>query len=188
MHIIERRKIFYIISLILIIPGLISLFTQGLNLGIDFQGGSITQVNIGGKVTVAEVRATVADLGLERAEITRSGNEFFIRTPELNQEETKELLGALEKKFVKVEFLSAESVGATIGKELTNKAILATIIAALAMLIYISLRFEWTFGVAAIVSEIHDILFVLGLFSLLQWEINTPFIAAILTIDRKSVV
>ena len=187
MHIIERRKIFYIISLILIIPGLISLFTQGLNLGIDFRGGSITQVDISGNVTVAEVRATVKDLGLERAEITRSGNEFFIRTPELNQKQTKQLLGALEQKFDKVEFLSAESVGATIGKELTNKAILATIIAALAMLIYISLRFEWTFGVAAIVSEIHDILFVLGLFSLLQWEINTPFIAAILTIVGYSI-
>lgn len=70
---------------------------------------------------------------------------------------------------------------------MTNKAILAVIIAAFAMLIYITIRFEWTFGVAAIVSEIHDVLFVLGLFSLFQWEINTSFIAAILTVVGYSI-
>ncbi len=184
---IKSRKVFYIISLLIIIPGLVSLVTKGLNLGIDFTGGSIIQVQMESSVQSAQVRSALTEIGMDRADVSKSGNQFLIRTAELDQEQTRQLLDALESKFKNVEFLSAESVGASIGKELTNKAILAVIIAALAMLIYISFRFEWTFGVAAIVSEIHDVLFVLGLFSLFQWEINTPFIAAILTIVGYSI-
>lgn len=184
---IEKRKIFYIISLLIIIPGLVSLVTKGLNLGIDFTGGSIIQVKMESSVQSAEVRSALKEIGLERADVSKSGSEFLIRTSELDQEQTRELLDTLKGKFNNVEFLSAESVGASIGKELTNKAFLAVIIAALAMLIYISLRFEWSFGVAAIISEIHDILFVLGIFSIFQWEINTPFIAAMLTIVGYSI-
>ncbi|MDD3271885.1 MAG: protein translocase subunit SecF [Syntrophomonadaceae bacterium] len=184
---IKRRKVFYIISLLIIIPGLVSLVVNGLNLGIDFTGGSIVQVQMESSVQSAQVRSALKEIGMDRADVSKSGNQFLIRTTELDQEQTRQLLDALESKFKNVEFLSAESVGASIGKELTNKAILAVIIAALAMLVYISLRFEWTFGVAAIVSEIHDVLFVLGLFSLFQWEINTPFIAALLTIVGYSI-
>ena len=184
---IKRRKVFYIISLLIIIPGLVSLVMNGLNLGIDFTGGSIVQVQMDSSVQSAQVRSVLKEIGMDRADVSKSGNQFLIRTTELDQEQTRELLDALESKFKNVEFLSAESVGASIGKELTNKAILAVIIAALAMLVYISLRFEWTFGIAAIVSEIHDVLFVLGLFSLFQWEINTSFIAAILTVVGYSI-
>lgn len=184
---IKRRKVFYIISLLIIIPGLVSLVMNGLNLGIDFTGGSIVQVQMDSSVQSAQVRSTLKEIGMERADVSKSGNQFLIRTTELDQEQTRQLLDALESKFKNVEFLSAESVGAAIGKELTNKAILAVIIAAFAMLIYITIRFEWTFGVAAIVSEIHDVLFVLGLFSLFQWEINTSFIAAILTVVGYSI-
>ena len=184
---IKRRKVFYIISLLIIIPGLVSLVMNGLNLGIDFTGGSIVQVQMDSSVRSAQVRSVLKEIGMERADVSKSGNQFLIRTTELDQEQTRQLLDALESKFKNVEFLSAESVGAAIGKELTNKAILAVIIAAFAMLIYITIRFEWTFGVAAIVSEIHDVLFVLGLFSLFQWEINTSFIAAILTVVGYSI-
>ncbi|WP_054695899.1 protein translocase subunit SecF [Syntrophomonas palmitatica] len=187
MKFLQMRKYFYILSLIIIIPGLVSLFSQGLNLGIDFKGGSILQVKMDSDVTAGEVRSALKELKLEKAEVTRSGDEFFIRTVELDQAQTRELLNTLKTKFKNVEFLSAESVGATIGRELTNKALLAVLAAAIAMLIYITIRFEWTFGVAAVIAELHDILFVLGLFSLFQWEVNTPFIAAMLTIVGYSI-
>ncbi len=187
MNFLQLRKYFYVLSLIIIIPGLVSLFSQGLNLGIDFKGGSILQVKMDSSVTAGEVRSALKELKLEKAEVTRSGNEFFIRTAELDQAQTRELLNTLKEKFKDVEFLSAESVGATIGRELTNKALLAVFAAAVAMLIYITIRFEWTFGVAAVIAEVHDILFVLGLFSLFQWEVNTPFIAAMLTIVGYSI-
>jgi len=184
---IKYRKIFYIISLLIIIPGLVSLVTKGLNLGIDFAGGTVIQVRLESSVEAAEVRDALKGLDLKSADVSKSGSDFLIRTNELDQEQTRELLDTLEGKFKKVEFLSAESVGASIGKELTNKSILAVLVACVAMLIYISLRFEWSFGVAAIISEIHDVLFVLGVFSIFQWEINTPFIAAMLTIVGYSI-
>lgn len=184
---IEKRKIFYIISILIIIPGLVSLFTKGLNTGIDFRGGSIIQVKITGQATLGEVRSSLKEMKLEKAEVTRSGDEFFIRTNELDQQQTQQILKDLKAKFNNVEFRSADTVGATIGKELTNKAFLAVIIAALAMLLYITFRFEWKFGVAAVIAELHDILLVLGIFSLFQWEVNSPFIAAMLTIVGYSI-
>ncbi len=186
MKIIEKRKIFYIISLIIIIPGLISLFVQGLNLGIDFKGGSIINVRIEAKaqeqISAADVRAVLAEVDQSKAEVQKSNDDFYIRTNELNQEQTNELMAALEAKFTNVEFLSAESVGATIGGELTRNALLSLLIAAVLMLAYITYRFEWTFGVAAITAIIHNLMVVIGIFSIFQWEIGSAFIAATLTI------
>lgn len=185
MQIIEKRKIFYIVSLIILIPSIISLVTQGLNLGIDFRGGSIINVRIESKaqeVTAADVRAALAAVDQEKAEVQKSGNDFFIRTNELSQEQTNELMAALKADFEEVEFLSAESVGATIGNELTRNALLSLLIAGILMLIYITYRFEFSFGVAAIIAILHNVLAVLGVFSLFQWEIGSPFIAATLTI------
>lgn len=187
MQIIQKRKIFYIISLILIIPSLLSLVVQGLNLGIDFTGGSIMHVKMESSISAANVRTAISEMELDTAEVQKSENEFFIRTRELSQEESNKLLSTLQSNFDNVEFLSAESVGATIGSELTRNAILSLLAAAVLMLVYISFRFEWTFGVAAIIAILHNILIVLGVFSLLQWQINTAFIAAMLTVIGYSI-
>ena len=185
MQIIEKRKIFYLVSLILLITSLVSLFAQGLNLGIDFRGGAIINVRIESKaqdVTAADVRAALAAVDQEKAEVQKSGDDFYIRTNELNQEQTNELMAALEAELGEVEFLSAESVGATIGSELTRNALLSLLIAGILMLIYITYRFEFSFGVAAVIAILHNVLVVLGVFSLFQWEISSSFIAATLTI------
>lgn len=187
MQIIQRRKIFYIISLLIIIPGLVSLFTQGLNMGIDFKGGSIIHVQMNESIASADVRDALSELKLEQAEVQKSGDEFYIRTQELSQEQTKKMLDVLESKFNKVEFLSAESVGPTIGKELTRNALLSMLIAGVLMLAYITFRFELSFGIAAIAAIIHNILIVLSFFSFFQWEVNSSFIAAILTIIGYSI-
>ncbi len=184
MQIIEKRKVFYIISLILIIPSLISLFAQGLNLGIDYQGGSIVSVRIEEKspVSAADVRAALEEVNQQKAEVQKSGNDFYIRTNELDQQQTNELMTVLKDKFPSVEFLGAESVGATIGKELTRNALLSLLIAGLLMLVYITYRFEWAYGIAAVLAIFHNVIVVLGVFSLFQWEILSSFIAAILTV------
>lgn len=186
MQVIKRRKWFYILSLVVIVPGIISLMLQGLNLGIDFTGGSITHIKLPAQVTSADVRATLDKQGLE-AEVQKSGDEFYLRTVELTQEETDELMAALKQDFSEVQFMSAESVGATIGGELTRNAILAISIATVLMLLYISFRFEWTFGVASIIGIIHNVLVVLGVFSIFQWEVSSAFIAAILTVIGYSI-
>jgi preprotein translocase subunit SecF len=182
MQIIQRRKIFYIISLLIIIPGIISLFYQGLNLGIDFKGGSVLQIKLDSSVPSSEVRSVLAGFGLEKAEVQKSDGIFYIRTQELSQEKTNEIMAAMKKEFSEVTFMNSEFVGGTIGNELTRNALIAIAISALAMLIYISFRFEWTFAVAAVLAIIHNVLVVLGAFSIMQWEVNTAFIAAILTI------
>ena len=187
MQIIQKRKIFYIISLIIIIPGLVSLVFQGLNTGIDFKGGSILHVKMNNSVSSAEVRGVLSDFDLDRSEVQKSGDEFYMRTEVLTQEQTNEIMGALETKFEQVTFLSSDTVGATIGKELTRNAFLALAIAAVLMLLYITVRFEWTFGVAAVLAIMHNVLVVLGLFSIMQWEVNSAFIAAILTVIGYSI-
>lgn len=187
MQIIEKRKIFYILSLLIIIPGIISLAVQGLNLGIDFKGGSVIHVRMDASVAASDVRAVLNKLDLGEFNVQKSGDEFLIRTRELTQEQTKDLINTLEDNFKKVEFLSAESVGATIGSELTRNAVLSLLIAAVLMLIYISIRFEWSFGVAAVTAVIHNVLVVLGVFSLFRWQVNSAFIAAMLTVIGYSI-
>lgn len=187
MQIIERRKWFYLLSLIIIIPGLISLAYQGLNLGIDFKGGSILHVKMEESIQVQDVRSALVDLNLENSEVQKSGDEFYIRTIELDQEQNRELQGTLKDNFGKVEFLGSESVGAAIGSELTRNALFALLIATALMLVYITVRFEWAFGIAAVIPIIHNVLIVLGVFSIFQWEVSSSFIAAILTVIGYSI-
>jgi preprotein translocase subunit SecF len=94
---------------------------------------------------------------------------------------------ALRNEYQEVEFMSAESVGATIGGELTRNALLALGIALVLMLLYITFRFELSFGIAAVIGIIHNVLVVLGAFSIFQWEISSAFIAAILTVIGYSI-
>ncbi|MEN6349050.1 MAG: protein translocase subunit SecF, partial [Syntrophomonas sp.] len=153
MHLIEQRKYYYIFSSLLIIAGLLSMFIQGFNTGIDFKGGSLLRYKMDASVSSADVRSTIDQLKIvDQATIQKSGDEFLIRTQELDQEQTKKITDALETKFKNTVYLSAESVGATIGSELTKNAIYSVLIALVLMLIYISFRFEWTFGVAAIAA------------------------------------
>ncbi len=188
MQIIKNRKWFYIFSSIIIIAGIISMFVQGFNLGIDFEGGSLVRYKINGSVSADQVRATLSDLEIiKEVNVQKSDNEFFIRTNELDQKATAQMTAALKEQFKTVELQSAESVGATIGSELTRNAFMAISIALALMLVYISFRFEWTFGLAAVLGLIHDVLIVVGIFSIFQWEINSAFIAAILTIIGYSI-
>ena len=134
-------------------------------------------------ITPPEVRDALVPIGLDKSEVQKSAdNTYYIRTHELDQEQTRSLLSTLRDNFGEVELMSAESVGATIGRELTRNAALALLIGIALMLAYISVRFEWTFGVAAVLALVHNVLVVLGVFSIFQWEVNSPFIASILTI------
>jgi preprotein translocase subunit SecF len=185
-----RRKIWYLISLILIIPGLISLAAQGLNLGIDFTGGSMLHIRVSSEtIDTGQVRTAVESFGLEKAPgIQSSGpQEFLIRTEELSQERMTELVGSLQTQLGNVEVLRHENVGALIGEELARNALYALGIAAVLMLLYITLRFEFRFGLAAVLALLHDALVVIGVFSLFQIEVDGAFVAAILTVLGYSI-
>lgn len=188
MQLIEKRKWFYVFSSIIIIAGIVSMFMQGFNWSIDFTGGSLLRYKINSTVSADQLRNTVNNLKIvKEVNVQKSGSEFYIRTQELDQKQTAQMTAGLKAQFKNITLESAESVGATIGSELARNALLAIGIALVFMLIYITFRFEWTFGVAAIAALFHDVLIVTGIFSIFQWEVNSAFIAAILTIIGYSI-
>lgn len=188
MDFIGKRKLWYLVSALIIIPGLISLLLQGLNLGIDFAGGNLVQVQFNDKVTIEEVRNVLTTINLGDSGIQASGNNvFIIKTKVMDQTEQDNMTNKLEKEIGKLEILRSEKVGPTIGKELRRAGILALLIAIILMVIYITFRFEFKFALAAIGALIHDILVTLSIFSIFQLEINSSFIAAILTIFGYSI-
>lgn len=188
MQLIEKRKWFYIFSSILVIAGIVSMFMQGFNWSIDFTGGSLLRYKMDSSITADQVRNTVSDLKMvKEVSVQKSGSEFYIRTNELDQEQTAQMTAGLKEKFQNVTLESAESVGATIGSELARNALIAIGIALVLMLIYITFRFELAFGLAAVLALFHDVLIVLGLFSIFQWEVSSYFVAAILTIVGYSI-
>ena len=186
---ISNRKIWYILSLLVILPGLFSIFIQGFNLGIDFTGGNLVEVRFEEGAVIEDVRNAVEDLGYGAAtNVQSSGTDsFMLRTRELSEEESATLLSTLKETVGEVVLLRNDRVGPVIGKEITTNAILSLFIASVLMLIYITFRFEFKQGIAAIIAILHDVLIVLGVFSILQIEIDSTFVAAILTIIGYSI-
>ncbi|MHB9094000.1 MAG: protein translocase subunit SecF [Eubacteriales bacterium] len=196
LDIIGKRNIWFALSLLIIIPGIVAMIyhwvTLGspLNLGIDFTGGNLFNIEFQKDVTVGQIRDTLRDVKLENSVIQLAGNRSMIlRTPVLNDKKQAELLTVLSDKvapFDKAK-MRVDKVGPVIGSELARNAILALLVAFILKLIYIAFRFEFKFGISAIIALFHDILVVLGLFSLFWWEIDSSFVAAILTIIGYSI-
>jgi len=183
-----KRKIWFTISLLLIIPGLIFCGIKGLNLGIDFTGGNILEVQFGKNVSTGEVRSVLKDFGLEKNPVqSAEGNRIIIRTPSIDEEKSSELINAFEKKFGKVSILRNEKVDGVVGKEITNKGMIALAIASILMLLYIAYRFEFNFGVAGVLALLHDLLFIVAFVAIFRFELGSSFIAVILAIIGYSI-
>ncbi|GAB6157340.1 protein translocase subunit SecF [Desulfotomaculum varum] len=187
-HIIKTRKIYYILSLAIIILGLVSLTTRGLNLGIDFTGGNLVELKFNNPTTVEQVRAALAEYDLADSKIQGSGeNAYIIRTKVLSQQESDKAFNGISEKLGGATLLRNELVGPVIGKELTQQAIIALAIASVLMVMYITWRFEFLQAMAAIGALLHDVLVMVGMASLLQIEIDSSFVAAVLTIIGYSI-
>jgi len=190
--ILGKRKIWYTVSIVIIAIGLLFLLINGLNLGIDFNGGTLMEFGVEDDITTEEVRAV-----LERIEIAEDSkiqhsegsgeNGIIIRTKTLESEEIVAIDNAIKAEFNSAEMLRTEMVGPTIGRELRINALLALIAASIAIVAYISFRFEFRFAAVSIITLMHDILITLGIFAILGREVNTPFVAALLTIVGYSI-
>jgi len=192
--IIGKRYWWFLFSALIIIPGIISMAIQGFNLGIDFTGGTLLDLKFDRPVSVAEVREVLRDFQLENSTIQLAGNtqtdkspNVFIRTKILSEEDRRLVLADMQNKIGNFDVLRVEKVGAIIGAELTKQAVFALVISWILMIIYITWRFEFKFAVSAIGALVHDVVLVLGVFSLLQKEIDASFVAAILTIIGYSI-
>lgn len=192
MDILGKRKIWYTISLIVIIIGLVFLLFKGLNFGIDFQGGTLLEFKFAQQVSNEEVRKILSEIGIaEDAKIQQSAQQgiygVLIRAKELSPEQIVKIEEALKETYPSTEMLRTDMVGPLIGKELRAKALWAMLIASLAIIAYISIRFEFRFAIVAIIALLHDVMITIGLFAIMGKEINTPFVAALLTIVGYSI-
>jgi len=154
-----------------------------LNYGVDFTGGTLVQVRFEQPASANDLRAI-----LPGTEITRFGgeNEYLIRAPvyEEGTDASAPVVAALQERYGEGAFqvVRTEAVGAKIGGELQQRALMAILVSFVFVLIYLALRFEWRFGVAAVVATAHDVLFSLGMISALQLEVSLPTVAAVLTV------
>lgn len=193
--ILKRSKLWFAISLLIIIPGIFCMFTKGFNFGIDFTGGTIIEMEFQQEVTLPQVRDVLREYNLDNATIQLSGDvsnveaskDVMIRTMDLEENERKAVMASLKDEIGDYTVLREEKVGATIGGELITDAVMATVISWILIILYVSYRFEWRFGVAAILTLIHDVLIVLSVFSFLQKQVDSSFVAAILTIIGYSI-
>lgn len=192
------RKHAFILSLLIIITGIVSLAVNGLNLGIDFTGGTLLHLRVGQDFEISEVREILVPLGLEGSFIQKVGHEglvheekdeVIIKTVSLKEEERQKIIKAFQEKWgiTEEDIIKTDNVGAMIGEELTRNAVLALGIAALGMIAYITIRFEFKFAISAILALVHDLILLFTVFSLFSIEINSPFVAAVLTIFGYSI-
>ncbi len=190
---ISNRKIFYSISVVCIVLGLIFSVVRGYNYGIDFTGGTMLQLNMHKQVEISEVEKALDKYDLNPTIIYSGENreQVVIKTIEaLDNNARAEVIDTLNEKFgtTQKDVLASEQFGPSVGKELKTNAVKSVIISAIGMLLYIIFRFKsWKYGVAAISGIFHDVLMVLAFYAIFNVTINNPFIAGILTVVGYSI-
>ncbi|MDR7496672.1 MAG: protein translocase subunit SecF [Armatimonadota bacterium] len=192
--IIGRRGWGYALSALVILPGVAALIYysasgQGaLNWGVDFTGGSYFQIRTERPATTGQVRAVVNRFATGQSTIQRSEQDIFIRTRPLAPQAREGLLAALRSEFGTVAILREDEVGPKIGQELRNVAILAVVIGLTLQVVYISFRFKGLrYALAADAALLHDLLVVLGIFAITRKEVNSAFVAVLLTVVGYSI-
>ena len=185
--------IFNVISVITFILAVIFLITKGLHLSVDFTGGTVMEVSYKEAANLNKIRETIGKLGYADPSVQNFGTsrDVLIRLP-LKKDVTsaqlsETVMAALSKDDASVQKRRVEFVGPQVGKELVENGIIALLVVAVGIVIYLAFRFEWKFGVAGIIANLHDVVIILGFFALFQWEFSLPVLAAILAILGYSV-
>ena len=189
----RHALVFNIISLITFVAAVIFLVINGLNLGVDFRGGTVIEVTYGHPVDFARVRSAIDKLNLGEfsAQSFGSSDTALIRLPlkegVSSAQLSERVMGALKADDPTANQRRVEFVGPQVGKELYENGALALLLVSIGIVIYLALRFEWRFAVAAIVANLHDVVIILGFFALFQWEFSLPVLAAVLAVLGYSV-
>lgn len=203
MDIVGKKYFYFLISLLVLVPGLISIALFGLRLSIDFQGGSRIEIQ-SSKFKIQnsqiEVRSVFRDQGIDVGSLQKSGEDIYIiRTKPMEEKTYGKVTKELQAKFKDTKTLSFQTIGPTISRELTVNAFKALILACVLIVLYIAWSFRkvpkpvssWRFGVCAIIALLHDVLVVVGVFSLLGRfflvEVDSLFVTALLTVIGFSV-
>jgi preprotein translocase subunit SecF len=185
--------VFNIISLVTFLMAVGALAFKGLNLGVEFTGGTVMEVNYSVSADISRIRETLEAGGLEDAVVQSFGSSqtVLIRMPTrpdvTGARLSEEVITLLRNDDPGVELRRVDFVGAQVGEELVEKGAMALLVVSLGIVAYLALRFEWKFGVAAILANLHDIVIILGFFAFFQWEFSLPVLAAVLAVLGYSV-
>jgi len=189
----RHALVFNVISLVTFVAAVVLLAVFGLNLGVDFRGGTVIEVNYGHAVDFTRVRSAVdrLDLGEFSVQSFGSSDTALIRLPlkeGLSSAQLSErVMGALKADDPSASQRRVEFVGPQVGKELYENGALALLLVSFGIVAYLALRFEWRFAVSAIIANLHDVIIILGFFALFQWEFSLPVLAAVLAVLGYSV-
>lgn len=189
----RHALVFNIISLVTFLLAVFFLATKGLHLGVEFTGGTVLELSYPKAADVPAIRKALEGIDLGDASVQNFGNAqtVAVRLPvRANVEEEKlseQVMAALQQQEPGVKKLRVDFVGSQVGKELLDNGSLALALVSLMIVLYLALRFEWKFGVAAIIANLHDVVIILGFFALFQWEFSLPVLAAVLAVLGYSV-
>lgn len=181
------------ISLITFLFAVFFLAQKGLNLGVDFTGGTVIEVSYPQAADLGKIRQAVESIHLNEATVQNFGSsrDVMIRLPlkkgVTSAQLSEEVLNALHEANPNVEMRRVETVGAQVGQELYDNGALALLLVSIGIMAYLAMRFEWRFAVAAIVANMHDVVIILGFFAFFQWEFNLTVLAAVLAVLGYSV-
>lgn len=181
------------ISLATFIVAVFFLITKGLNLGVDFTGGTVVEVSYTHPADINRIRGTLVNLGMADATVQNFGTsrDVMIRLPVKEGMSSAKLsetvFAALQQDDETAELRRVEFVGPQVGEELLENGALALLFVSLGIVAYLAVRFEWKFGVAGIIANLHDVVIILGFFAFFQWEFSLTVLAAILAILGYSV-
>ena len=185
--------IFNVISLLTFLVAVGALFIKGLNFGVDFTGGTVMEVLYQQAPDVNAIREKMAKVGFADAAVQTFGTSLDvlirlpIKTGVSSAQLSEQVMSELRKDAADVEVRRVEFVGPQVGSELVENGALALLFVSLGIVAYLAIRFEWKFGLAAIIANLHDVVIILGCFALFQWEFSLTVLAAILAILGYSV-
>ena len=189
----KHALIFNAISFITFALAVFFLFTRGLHLSVEFTGGTVMEVAYSQPAELAKVRETVSGLGYTDVQVQSFGTprDVLIRLPVqkgvTSAQQSEQVLQALKANDADVTLRRTEFVGPQVGEELVHGGLMALAFVVLGIVIYLAFRFEWKFGVAAIIANLHDVVIILGFFAFFQWEFSLSVLAAVLAVLGYSV-
>ena len=189
----RHALVFNIISLITFILAVFFLISKGLHLGVEFTGGTVMEVNYGHAADVAKIREILNRIELSDATVQSFGSSqtALIRLPTkqgvTGAQLSERVIKSLRQEDPTVELRRVDFVGSQVGKELIENGALALLLVSIGIVCYLWLRFEWKFGVSAIIANLHDVIIILGFFAFFQWEFSLPVLAAVLAVLGYSV-
>ena len=189
----KHALIFNAISFITFALAVFFLLTRGLHLSVEFTGGTVLEVAYSQPADLAKVRSTVSALGYNDVQVQNFGNsrDVMIRLPVqkgvTSAQQSEEVIGALKAANAEATLRRTEFVGPQVGEELVHGGLMALGMVIIGIVVYLAMRFEWKFGVAAIIANLHDVVIILGFFAFFQWEFSLSVLAAVLAVLGYSV-